>query len=104
MSQIWRKIRHLRKGKALIKSTAKQLIDWRLFETTIHVIHKEGKYHNYILLRIKSRQTSQTTQIAFNTESIMQSYNPESIIKMEIEIQLQKIDLYSRNAPEYDRR
>jgi len=103
MSQIWRRVEHLRKGKRAIKWVAAGLIDTRLHGYEVEVKHKEGNYYNYITLRIKSKTTTHAIQLAFDTSSLMRMAAPVLFLEHEIMKHLELLDDRTRNAPEHER-
>jgi hypothetical protein len=107
MSQVWRKVWHLRKGKALLKKVAKERIDWRIYDTEILVNHKQGKHINTITLIITTKReigwNKYTISRTFNTESIFNTSDPKSVVQMEIQLAINELDRMTLSIPEGSR-
>jgi len=91
MSQPWRKIEHLRKGKARIKRLANR-IDDRLYHWEVEVFYINENYLSHVNLYIYDRHSDRMTRIAFNTKSMRYSKAEEMIYIQDIKKAIHQLE------------
>lgn len=98
MGQPWRRVEHLRKGKALIKRCAEKIIDRRLYSWSVEPFYINKKHLCHMTLYIESKHSVHKISVAFQTKYMEPLVAETSIITEQIKKAIFDLEYAQKNA------